>query len=204
VRRKLLLLIAALVVAAAMPAAARSMVPPPPPFHPVGEGLVSPRFHPRKDGNRVFFASSPEEARPWLAFTGIQIPSSFFDTEGLLGIFYRHSPGGVPEVSWANEGLLIPVDTLYVTVTLHPFCGVNVAPGQAPPPRCGVSLLVPHVPKCLPGGCPWGSFILEAIDKTNLPVHPKRIVVSEAVYVPPPPVSPCPLPCVRPALPQSR
>jgi hypothetical protein len=192
-------LIVAFVVAVALPAAARSVIPSPPhQFHVVGEGLVSPKFHPRKDGNRVFYASSPEEAHPWLTFTGVKIPRAFFDTEGLLGIFYRHSPGGIPEVSSVMSGLRIPVDTLYVTVILYPFCGANVPPGQAAPP-CVVSIWDPNLSFSV---SPWGLFILEAIDKTILRGQPKRIVVSEFPYVPPAPPSPCALPCLRPASPR--
>src|SRR4051794_23711570 len=85
---------------AGIPGAALGIPPPPPPaYDEVGEGSVSPKFHPRRDGNRVFYAGSLKEARPWLPFTGVRLDGSFFTGSGLLAIFYRQLPGGNPVVT---------------------------------------------------------------------------------------------------------
>jgi hypothetical protein len=124
-----------------------------------------------------------------LRFTSTRVDASFFTGHGLLAIFYRQPPGGVPSVTSisANDPA-----TLEVGVTLSPTCWVT--PGEPPPP-CVVS---PWGGGVCPTEClgHWGLFLLESIDKTFLPGRPQRILVSEKRYVPPPPSS---CPCVVPS-----
>ncbi len=202
-RKPLIALAGAALAVGLLPAAARTIPAPlPSPFHEVREGLVSAKFHPRKDENRVFYAASLKEARAWLPFTGIHLGSSFFSHEGLLAIFYRHSPGGRPEIT-AAWGLTKPT-TLRVEVTLFRTC--ESLGGSPPSPSDAV---VVGLPSCVPslwdigfdtvtcgsgGDCdrPWGLFVLEAIDKTipgsSGPNRFSRLYVDESWYVPPPPV----------------
>src|SRR5436853_6634059 len=92
--------IAAAVIALAVPAAARPVPPTRAPmFHEFSEGVVSAKFHSRRDGNRVFYATSAKETRPWLPFTGAHVPASFFNQYALLAIFYRPPPDAVPGVT---------------------------------------------------------------------------------------------------------
>jgi hypothetical protein len=164
------------------------------PFYGFSEGSVSPKFHPRRDRNRVFYAGSLKEARPWLRFTGLGLDRSFFNRDGvfpegrgLLAIFYRHLPGGIPQVTSIRTG--DGPATLDVGVTLYPSC--PAASGGGAPPPCVPSPWDARV-SCSPACTVWGRFILESVDKTILPVHPERIRVTEARYVAPP------CPCLPP------
>jgi hypothetical protein len=189
-------IVAAAVMALAIPAVAEPFPAPPPDphFYEVSEGLVSPKFHPRRGGNRVFYAASVKAAQPWLRFTDAHVSASLFSHYALLGIFYQRSPGAIPHVTSirvsppvGNAGPPGMQSTLVVGVTLYPICWY--APGTAPPP-CVISIWSPNVSSCAPGATrcsAWEPYLLEAIDKSLVPTRIDRVVVTEAVYVPPPP-----------------
>ena len=157
----------------------------------VSEGLVSARFRSRRDGNRVFYASSPEQARPWLPFITPRYPEPDFTRFGLLAIFYRHTPGGYPNVDFLG----VRGSTLFVDVALFPFCGSNLVPG-GPVPICPFSMWMvdgSSIQARSTDGTlisPWGEYLLVAIDKRvlSVPRHPQRLIVSESPAPPPVPV----------------
>ncbi len=175
-------------------------------FHELSTGLVSPKFHARRDGNRVFYATSTKEMRRWLPATGAQVPASFFKRYALLAIFYRTSPGARPDVT--SIGVSPPVgntgppgtrSTLVVGVTLYPLC--PALPGGTIIATCPFSIWSGgEISTCMHGTCSpaWGVYLLEAVDKSLVPTQLDRVVVTESVYVPPP--RQCP-PCVIPVTP---
>jgi hypothetical protein len=164
----------------------------PPPVYPgysvVSEGFVSAKFRSRRGGNRVFYASSPEQARPWLPFITPRFRETDFKRYGLLAIFYRHTPGGYPGIDFVG----VRGSTLFVDVVLFPFCGGRVAP-------CPFSMWM------IDGSAitirahdgtfsnPWGEYLLVEVDKAMLsvPSHPKRVIAMETP-APPPALTPFP------------
>lgn len=164
----------------AAPSAPIAVPPPPPPiFHHLTEGFVSSKFHPRRNGNRVFYAGSLKASRPWLPFavTSVHFPASYFKQEGLLAIFYRELPRGRPIVDGV-EYSASDRTAIDVHVTISPVCG---------------DICLPSIwdPSARQEGAGWGRFVLVAIDKSFLPAAPKQILVTESVYEPPPPPPPC-------------
>jgi hypothetical protein len=202
--------IAAAVIALVVPAAAQPVPPPPLQlFHVLREGLVPSNFHARRDGNRVFYATSAKEARRWLPFTGAHLPASFFKQYALLAIFYRPSPGAIPTVSSvrvspppANNGApgTHRSSTLVAGVTLSPVCPGAAAGGAVP--SCRASIWGSGTfTTCSHGSCSpvWGVYLLEAIDKSPVgPTRVNRVIVNESVAVPAPPQCSPPNGCVAP------
>jgi hypothetical protein len=151
----------------------------------VSEGLVSAKFRSRRDGNRVFYAGSAEQARPWLPFVTPRFREPDFKRYGLLAIFYRHTPGGNPGIDFLG----VRGSTLSVDVVLFPFCGGRAAP-------CPFSMWMVDgsaIEMCgQDGTCanPWGEYLLVEVDKAMLSLssHPKRVIVTETPAPPPVPI----------------
>jgi hypothetical protein len=135
-------------------------------FSVISTGPIADGFHARREGNRVFYAGSAKQARPWLRFTGVDFNyHPDFTRYGLLAIFYREQPGGIPEVESMKAAPTMPA-ALTANVKIRPFC--VVIPGS-PPPTCPIVAFPPA-----------GSYILLLIDKTTLIAPPKLLYVTES------------------------
>jgi hypothetical protein len=152
--------------ASAKPQRSSDAVPPPPPpppaadvsFQLLTEGFVPSGFHPRYNRNRVFYAGSAREARPWVQFTGIGRVN--YSQYGLLAIFYRQAPTGAPRID-SISALLSAPSALNVVVKDLPISGH-----------------IPSIWRRFPVGA-WGWFTVNLITKSSLPAHPKKISVWE-------------------------
>lgn len=134
-------------------------------YREAASGFVSPKFHARRAGNRVFYAGSLKAARPWLPFTGLKFKGLDFSRYGLLAIFYQPSPGYLANVSSIGADPRSP-STLLIKIQIHPFCTVDPVLGAT---TC-FALAVPS----------WGRFTLVLIDKATLPGLPERLYVTES------------------------
>ena len=153
-------------------------------FSVVAQGVVSPDFHARRDGNRVFYAGSQAETRSWLPYTGpdtLSFRHLDFKRYALLAIFFRQAPNGAPVVTSVEPSTGSPV-TIFVHVEIRSV-GCTYPPGTPPPP-CVVSFWDPSLAffVCTPNGrCDtpvWGKFILLLIDKRGLSHPPERLCVT--------------------------
>jgi hypothetical protein len=149
-----------------------------------GWGVLSPNFHPRRDGNRVFYAGSLKQARKGaFRFTSIGVPYKPVDIDfkkyGVLGVFYKgHSAGFDPEAQSVEESA---AGNLSAKITLECY---NATYCAAPP----------RVP-----AQPWGIYVLLVIDKRSLVAPIKTLSVTTAfgsVALP----SPAPAPAKPPTL----
>ena len=128
-------------------------------------GAVSPNFHPRRDGNRVFYAGSLKQARKGaFRFTSIGLPYNPVDIDfrkyGVLGVFYKgHSAGFDPEAQSVEESA---AGNLSAKITLECYNATYCAA----PPR--------HPAQ------PWGIYVLLVIDKRSLVAPIKTLSVTTA------------------------
>jgi hypothetical protein len=167
------------------PSATTIPSPPYPGYTIVSEGFVSPKFRSRRDGNRVFYAGSARQARPWLPFITPSFREPDFKRYGLLAIFYRHTPGGSPGIDWVG----VRDSTLFVDIVLFPFCW-----GAAHCPFSmwmvdGSSMTIRANDGTLTN--PWGEYLLVEVDKAvlSLPSHLKRVIATETAAPPPVPLT---------------
>ena len=180
-----------LAMAALLTAGGSAALPPPnaDPHQPVSFwetewGAVSPNFHPRRDGNRVFYAGSLKQARKGaFRFTSIGLPYNSVDIDfkkyGVLGVFYKgHSAGFDPEAQSVEESA---AGNLLAEITLECYNATYCAA----PPR--------HPAQ------PWGIYVLLVIDKRSLVAPIRTLSVTTAfgsVALP----SPAPAPAKPPTL----
>jgi len=178
-------------MAALLAAGASAALPPPnaDPYQPVsfremGWGALPPNFHPRRDGNRVFYAGSLRQARKGaFRFTSIGLPYNPVDIDfkkyGVLGVFYKgHSAGFDPEAQSVEESA---AGNISAKITLECY---NATYCAAPPRHPGQ---------------PWGIYVLLVIDKRSLVAPIKTLSVTTAfgsVALP----SPAPAPAKPPTL----
>jgi hypothetical protein len=156
---------------------AAALPPPPPPFPPLpcrqepvsfcekGWGVVGPNFHPRRDGNRVFYAGSLKQARKGaFRFTSIGLPYNpvdfSFKKYGVLAVFYKgHSAGFDPEAQSVEESA---AGDLSATIRLECYNAMFCATPPYDPSH------------------PWGIYVLLLIDKGSLLAPPKTLHVTTA------------------------
>ena len=113
-----------------------------------GGGAVSPRFHARRDGNRVFYASSLAETKAWLPYAD-EIGPVNFKRYGLLAIFlHNHLKSDVTVTGLRESG-----NALYIRL------GPDACPVLWDPPE-------------------WGVAVYAIIDKTTLPARPSHLYVT--------------------------
>jgi hypothetical protein len=161
-----------LAMASLLSAGGTAALPPPnaDPHQPVsfwekGWGAVPPNFQPRRDGNRVFYARSLEQARKGaFRFTSIGLPYNPVDIDfkkyGVLGVFYKgHSAGFDPEAQSVEESA---AGNLSATITLECYNATYCAT----PPRVPAE--------------PWGIYVLLVIDKRSLVAPVKTLSVTTA------------------------
>ena len=163
----LLLAISALLLTGGAAASPRPTADPHQPvsFWEKESGDMSSSFHPRHDGNRVFYARSLKQTRKGaFRFTALGLPYNPVDVDfkkyGVLGVFYKgHSAGFIPEAQSVEESA---AGNLSATITL----GCYNATYCATPP---------HDPSH-----PWGLYILLVIDKRSLVAPVKTLSVTTA------------------------
>jgi hypothetical protein len=173
-------LIAATVIVVGASGIARASAPPfpqaPAAFTQLAAGYVSAGFHPRHDGNRVFYAGSLAQAEPWLRFTGQASQRFDFNRYGLLGIFFRTVPRWMPVVDAVRSDLR---GNLFAQIEIAPPppCPETPIPCTTTfwPPSTAVSCL--RSTRCPPRQ-PWGAFVLALVDKTTLLSSPARLFVT--------------------------
>jgi hypothetical protein len=172
----LLLAIAALLLAGG--AVALPPPPPPPPPLPLpicrqepvsfcepGWGVVDGNFHPRRDGNRVFYLGSLEQARKarWARpFPFTYDPAYNFKKYGVLAVFYKgHSAGFEPEAQSVEESA---AGDLSATFRLECYNAMLCATPPYDPAH------------------PWGIVVLLLIDKGSLLAPPKTLHVTATAW----------------------
>jgi hypothetical protein len=144
------------------------------------EGFVSPKFHPRRQGNRVLYASSLKQAHRWLRFTRYYWTTSNFSRlnyrrHALLAILFKESPGMRPGVASITER----DRTLRVRLNLYPLCPPFPYAGSCPASLWSGG----ESSTCWPDGTcgeAWGLFVILRLDKQTLTAPPKRINVTES------------------------
>jgi hypothetical protein len=172
----LLLPIAALLLAGGA-AALPSPPPPSPPLPPLPcrqepvafcekeWGQLPSNFHPRRHGNRVFYATSLKQARQGaFRFTALGLPYNPVDVSfkryGVLGIFYKgHSAGFDPEAQSVEESA---TGQLSAKITLECYNATSCATPPNDPAQ------------------PWGLYVLLVIDKRSLVAPVKTLSVTTA------------------------
>jgi len=128
-------------------------------------GALPPNFHPRRDGNRVFYAGSLKQARKGaFRFTALGVPYNpvdfSFKKYGVLGVFYKgHSAGFILEAQSVEESA---AGNLSATITLECYNATYCA-------------TPPHDPSH-----PWGIYVLVLIDKRSLIAPVKTLSVTTA------------------------
>jgi hypothetical protein len=161
----LLLAIAALLLAGGAAALPPPPPPPPPPLPPWPNchqepvsfcekewGAVPSNFHPRRDGNRVFYAATLKQARKGaFRFTSYGLPYNPVDVDfkksGLLAVFYKgHSAGFDPEAQSVEESA---AGDLSATIALECYNATFCA-------------TPPYDPSA------WGIYVVLVIDKGSL------------------------------------
>jgi hypothetical protein len=147
--------------------------PPPPPLpcrqEPVSFceqawGVVGPNFHPRRDGNRVFYAGSLKQARRlgWARLLGIPYYNPIdFKKYGVLAVFYKgHSAGFDPQAQSVEESA---AGDLSATIRLECYNAMFCATPPYDPSH------------------PWGIYVLLLIDKGSLVAPVKTLSVTTAL-----------------------
>jgi hypothetical protein len=135
-------------------------------------GVVSSNFHPRRDGNRVFYAGSLKQARKGaFRFTALGLPYNpvdfSFKKYGVLAVFYKgHSSGFEAEAQSVEESA---AGNLSATITLECYN----------PTYCATP---PYDPSH-----PWGIYVLLLIDKRSLVAPVKTLSVTTAFGTAPAP-----------------
>jgi len=135
-------------------------------------GVVSSNFHPRRDGNRVFYAGSLKQARKGaFRFTALGLPYNpvdfSFKKYGVLGVFYKgHSAGFIAEAQSVEESA---AGNLSATITLGCYNATYCATPPYDPSH------------------PWGIYVLLLIDKRSLVAPVKTLSVTTAFGTAPAP-----------------
>jgi hypothetical protein len=130
-----------------------------------GWGVVGANFHPRRDGNRVFYVESLKQARRlgWARYLGIPYdPTAYnFKKYGVLAVFYRgYSVGFDPQAQSVEESA---AGDLSATIRLECYNATFCATPPYDPTH------------------PWGIYVLLSIDKGSLLAPPKTLHVTTAV-----------------------